>query len=422
MIAPPMPPNETERLADLRALDLLDTPPEQRFDRIVALAKRVFGVPIAYIALVDDDRQWFKAKTGMCQTLTQTSRDTSFCGHTILQDEPLIVPDALADPRFADNPMVVGEPYVRFYAGHPLRSENGHNVATLCVMDHEPRELDENERAILGNLAALAEHELNLHDLIRTQRELAATQRRLARELDEAARYVRAVLPPPLREGPVRSDYQYIASSRLGGDLLGYQWLDGKREKLAAYLLDVTGHGVGAALLSISVHTTLSRHGLLDADRADPAEVLTALNRAFPMERNDGKFFTIWYGVYDRPKRTLRYATAGHHPAVAFNGAPDPARLGRSNFMIGVVPDATYEADETGIEPRSRLFLFSDGTFEVRDRENRMLTYDGFARVLAEATRNGNGSRVRHAVERVRAYQGGEGFPDDFSLLELEFE
>src|SRR5690606_13692209 len=126
MIAPVLPDHETGRLADLHALRILDTPSERRFDRVVKLARHILDTPIAYIALIDSDRQWFKSSVGLCSMMEQTPRDESFCGHTILQDDPLIVPDALLDDRFHDNPMVTGEPYVRFYAGYPLKGEGGH--------------------------------------------------------------------------------------------------------------------------------------------------------------------------------------------------------------------------------------------------------------------------------------------------------
>ena len=115
---------------------ILDTPPEERFDRIVRLARRVFDVPIAYIALVDDDRQWFKARCGIA--FDSTGRDVSFCGHTILHDGPLIVPDTHEDERFRDNPLVVNPPYLRFYAGHPLKGQGGYNMGTICLAAPDP--------------------------------------------------------------------------------------------------------------------------------------------------------------------------------------------------------------------------------------------------------------------------------------------
>jgi phosphoserine phosphatase RsbU/P len=153
MIAAPLPVDEAERLAELQALEILDTPSESRFDRIVELAARVFHTPIAYIAMVDSNRQWFKSRCGL--EASENSRGISFCSHTILQDGPLIVTDALLDPRFHDSPLVVGEPYVRFYAGHPLAGPGGRKVGTLCLADRVPRTFDDSDLEVLGRLASL---------------------------------------------------------------------------------------------------------------------------------------------------------------------------------------------------------------------------------------------------------------------------
>src|SRR4051812_22692150 len=118
MIAAPIPVDDAERLEALRSLDLLDTAPEERFDRITRVLSMVMNVPMAYISLVDSDRQWFKSSCGL--NSSQTPRDISFCGHAILADEPMVIPDTAADERFCDNPLVTGDPYVRFYAGYPL--------------------------------------------------------------------------------------------------------------------------------------------------------------------------------------------------------------------------------------------------------------------------------------------------------------
>ncbi|QGZ38541.1 GAF domain-containing protein [Pseudoduganella flava] len=159
MLVPPTPDNEAARLAALYALLMLDSPPEERFDRIVEFAAREFDVPISLITLLDDDRQWFKAAIGMGGTC-QSSRDISFCGHTILKNEIMVIPDAHADPRFADNPLVTGAPHIRFYAGAPLVLPSGYAVGSLCVIDTAPRTLAGVQLAILSTLRHLAVKEL----------------------------------------------------------------------------------------------------------------------------------------------------------------------------------------------------------------------------------------------------------------------
>lgn len=150
MQTPDTPANEEQRLAALYQLLLLDTPPEHRFDTIVEYAASEFDVPICLITLVDRHRQWFKAQVGM--DVCNTGRDISFCGHAILQPEVMVVPDAAADARFADNPLVTSAPHIRFYAGAPLALPSGHAVGTLCIIDTKPRTLDEIELSILGSL------------------------------------------------------------------------------------------------------------------------------------------------------------------------------------------------------------------------------------------------------------------------------
>lgn len=158
MMKAPRPGNDVERLHALRALLLLDTPPEERFDRIAAFAASEFDVPMATVSLVDEDRQWFKARVGVA--FCESERDLSFCGHAIMTPATMVVPDARLDPRFADNPMVTGEPHVRFYAGAPLRLATGEIVGTLCIMDTQPRHMDRTDLAILGALRALVVEEL----------------------------------------------------------------------------------------------------------------------------------------------------------------------------------------------------------------------------------------------------------------------
>lgn len=159
MIAAPLPHNESSRLAALQTLLVMDTPPDQRLDQIVRFAAREYDVPIALITLLDADRQWFKASIGM-GTTCQTSRDISFCGHTILRSEIMVVPDAKQDPRFQDNPLVDGAPHIRFYAGAPLILSSGYALGSLCIIDTAPRPADTLDLAMLSMLRYLVMREL----------------------------------------------------------------------------------------------------------------------------------------------------------------------------------------------------------------------------------------------------------------------
>lgn len=158
LLPPKKPGNESARLASLHGLGILDTSPDERFDRITRIAKRLFGVPIALVSLVDENRQWFKSRQG--SDATETPREISFCGHAILSSDPLVVSDVLEDHRFRDNPLVVGAPKIRFYAGCPVALPDGARVGTLCLIDQLPRVLGEDDEAMLRDLAAIVEREL----------------------------------------------------------------------------------------------------------------------------------------------------------------------------------------------------------------------------------------------------------------------
>jgi CheY-like chemotaxis protein len=158
VMKPPTPVREMERVSALKATGLLDTPAEDRFDAITQEVTESLGVPMSVISMVDSDRQWFKSKQGI--VADETHRDISFCGHAINYDGVFVVEDAYLDPRFSENPLVTGDPNVRFYAGAPIRSSDGHTIGMLCALDHEPRRFTEAERATLTHLAHRVEMEI----------------------------------------------------------------------------------------------------------------------------------------------------------------------------------------------------------------------------------------------------------------------
>ncbi|RCX07792.1 GGDEF domain-containing protein [Marinomonas foliarum] len=158
MIKPDIPKNEAERLHALRALRILDTSHEERFDRITRMAKRMFSVSISLISLIDESRQWFKSRQGL--EASETQRDVSFCGHAIHQDGLFIITDASIDERFFDNPLVTDAPNIRFYAGYPLKLRQGINIGTLCIIDSKPRVFDEEDQLLLKDLGTIIEQEI----------------------------------------------------------------------------------------------------------------------------------------------------------------------------------------------------------------------------------------------------------------------
>jgi len=179
--APVIPKNEADRLSALRSLNILDTPAEERFDRLTRMAKRMFRVPIALVSIIDENRQWFKSNESL--TAAETPRKISFCGHAILGDDIFLIADTLADPRFADNPLVTGYPHIRFYAGCPLRSARGFKIGTLCIIDTEARGFDEEDAVALRDLATMVEDELSAFQTATTDDLTHISNRRGFRQL-----------------------------------------------------------------------------------------------------------------------------------------------------------------------------------------------------------------------------------------------
>jgi len=239
----------------------------------------------------------------------------------------------------------------------------------------------------------------------------------LERELKEAADYVTSILPPPLTEGPVLAEWFYQPCARVGGDSFGYQMLD--RQNFAAFVLDVAGHGTGAALHSVSVVNVLRQKLLPDVDFRDPSAVIRGLNRMFPMEQYNALFFTIWYGVYNINRRVLTFATGGHHPAWLLPPPPlQPVALATRNPSIGIAPDRDVAAARVSIPPNSALYLFSDGVFEIVDQQDRQWGMEQVLALLPEAAGPGGPRRL---FEQVRAAARPGPFEDDVSILLLRF-
>lgn len=249
---------------------------------------------------------------------------------------------------------------------------------------------------------------------------LEQIQARLKEELNEALRYVMSLLPEPMKD-PLKIEWVFIPSSELGGDSFGYHWIDS--DHLAVYLLDVCGHGVGAALLSVTAINTLRGQTLSGVDFKRPGQVLSAMSLLFDISKQNEVFFTLWYGVYCRSTRKLAFASGGHHPAIVVKPGAVPRaevlEFYRSQPIIGMMPDYPYQDQEVEIPAGSRLFVFSDGAYELQKKEGGM-----FSLVELGALLSRYGS-VEHPdlnglVEALRAVQGRSPFDDDFSMMALE--
>jgi sigma-B regulation protein RsbU (phosphoserine phosphatase) len=417
------PDQEAQRIASLRSLNLIETPAEDRFDRVTRLAADFFKVPMAYVAFIDADRQWFKSSYGLCPS--ETSRHLSLCQYTIHRNEPLIITDTQLHPIAKTHPMVINDPKLRFYAGIPLSGPQGQKIGTFVLLDTEPRDFSEEHLSRLTAFAAIVEREINLAGLIQTQHELLSarallleTQAKLKSEFEDAAKYVRRMLPPPI-SGRECLDWEFHPSTHLGGDGLGYRRINA--DQLAFYVLDVTGHGLGSALLAVTALELLRARTVRDMDFAHPAQVMERLNRTFQMKDHGGKFFSVWYGVYSRTRHQVTYANAGHPPALLLTPGENGPVLTRTlpgGPALGVMPEVQIPETTVDFPPHSEICLFTDGLYETRNPEKEHGSYDDFLAYLQTQLQAGKplyGSMLSW-FENARDRQF---IDDDVSLLRL---
>ncbi len=268
---------------------------------------------------------------------------------------------------------------------------------------------------------AMIEHGEAVEDQLAEQNLLLErTRARLDEELNDAGRYVFSILPDKRAAAPA-TDWLLVPSTELGGDSFGYHQID--HDHFAIYLLDVCGHGVGAALLSVTVINVLRASALSNADFRDPSTVLKALNDTFPMEKQNNMFFTIWYGVYKASTGELRYATGGHPPSILLRGENRPEGTPSRELLItvggvaiGALSEMDYDSEVTRVFPGDRLLVISDGTFEVNGPGDEMLSVEALAE---HAEKEGCGPKG--VLAWVRSFNAEGPLPDDFSLLEIRF-
>lgn len=292
-----------------------------------------------------------------------------------------------------------------------MGSTNGTFVNDVRVVPTTNRVLVQGDEVRAGHQRLRYEH---------ASRQDLAWAARLANDLSVARGYVQALLPDPLSSGPIRTTWHFEPSAELGGDAFGYRWLDDGT--FAFYLLDVSGHGAGSAMHSVAVLNLLRAQDLPDVDLTDPASVLRYLNARFPMEQHGGLFFTMWYGVYRTADRSLRYASAGHHPAFVVNDARTGAEaLEGSGLMIGAMAAAPYAVQQTSLTAGASVYLFSDGAFEIDTTDAGMWRLENLVPHLhaqAEADTS-EAERLYHVVAEASA---SRTLADDFSMLVLTFD
>jgi sigma-B regulation protein RsbU (phosphoserine phosphatase) len=240
----------------------------------------------------------------------------------------------------------------------------------------------------------------------------------LLAELAEAGSYVQSILPEPLKEGAIRAEWSFQPSAQLGGDAFGYHALPGG--SWALYLIDVSGHGVGAALLSVSAVNVLRTASVWEDAQGSPSDVLAELNRVFPMERHNQQFFTAWIGVYDPRRGVLSFSSAGHPPAVLFGAGPDRVELRTNGLPVGALPEAAFRTGEVAVPGGAELFVFSDGVYEIPLAGTATGTLQEFVDHLRQARENPQ-FRPDEMLAWARARARGGHLDDDFSLMRIRF-
>lgn len=289
-----------------------------------------------------------------------------------------------------------------------LRSTNGTFV--------EGRRVEGSARLPSGALLQVGRHVFRHEWLFKGE---AHKVEEFGRDIEKARHYVQALLPPRITEGPVLTDWVFEPSTQLGGDAFGYQRLG--EGLFAGYLIDVSGHGVGAAMHSVSVMNIMRQRALPGTDFTDPGQVLASLNTTFQMDEHDGLYFSIWYGVYDTAARVLRYASGGHHPAfIATPGQPGASPLKTRNLIIGAMPGSKFSSEQVTVAPGSRLYVFSDGVFEIETRQGTQWALADVLPLLEGPAEPGVAESER-LYRAVRAAARPGPLDDDFSMLVVTF-
>lgn len=350
-----------------------------------------------------------------CQDPTKAIQTASEIGPTvILQD--LVMPE------------IDGLTLVRFFRAHPRLRD-----VPLIVLSTKEEATTKAEAFALGAndylvklpdkielIARIRYHSkayINLLQRNEAFEALAKSQRILSAQIERAAEYVTSLLPMPILDGSITTMWRFVPSAELGGDSFGYHWIDD--DNFALYLLDVCDHGVGPALLSVSALNVLRSQSLPNTDFREPDRVLAALNDTFQMENQNDLYFTIWYGVFNKNAGEIKYASAGHPPALLVSHSGEVAELKTPNIMIGGMPGVDYKSGSVKLELPSKIYIFSDGVYEVCKPEGEMWTFGEFKDYLLSL--NGVEAEIDRLYEHVRQMNKGETLEDDFSMLTASF-
>ncbi|MFD3328862.1 PP2C family protein-serine/threonine phosphatase [Streptomyces sp. NPDC058701] len=423
---------EAARMAAVRRYDILDTPPDGAFDRVAAMAARLFKVPVASVTIVDADRIWFKAAHGL-EGVSEIGREPGLCGSAILSDETLVIPDTLTDPVAFNNGLVTGPMAVRFYAAAPITTRDGHRLGTVNILDTKPRLITEDDTATLADLAAIVLDELEMRlsalNALRTEQERRIEQEEARERADRdksaleafASTLQRTLLPPALPVVPgleLACHYATASPQNVGGDFYDVFPLGGKR--WAFFLGDVCGKGPEAASLTSLTRYTLRAAALIDSD---PELVLTSLNTALLLDPAVGtRFCTAVFGVLEPHEKdgfTVTVATGGHPPAYHLRGRGVVEEVHpKGGMFIGAIADARFASHTLHLAPGEALLLYTDGLTEARSADGEMIGEEGLTGFLSARTAPASAASViEDTIGLLNAMPHGAG--DDVALLAL---
>ncbi|MGE5480982.1 MAG: PP2C family protein-serine/threonine phosphatase [Chloroflexota bacterium] len=236
------------------------------------------------------------------------------------------------------------------------------------------------------------------------------------RELAAAADYVTSLLPKKIENSIIDTDWKFVPSYNIGGDSFGYHWID--ENNFAIYLLDVSGHGISASLQSISALNLLKFQILADTDFHNPEEVLRSLNNTFQIKQHNYLYFTIWYGVYNKLNRILKFAGAGHPPALLFSKENGVTSLSSRNIVIGAKKDYEFHSNYCLVPPGAELYVYSDGVYSIV-KNGAFVSIEQVSEIISEF--HGNGSEIESFYRKLVSINDSEKLPDDFSMLKIIF-
>ncbi|MET0843098.1 MAG: SpoIIE family protein phosphatase [Mycetocola sp.] len=376
--------SERMRIAAVEELDLLDTPPEERFDRITRIAQQLFDVPVVEINLLDENRQFTKSPQTPGHS-PNSPRSESFCDITIQEQGLLVVPDATADARFAHRDTVTGPRHIRFYAGRPLSIDPGLNVGTLCLVDTSPRDLTDDDRQLLDDLGTWVEREL---------RETA--------ERDRAADIQRSLLPQGRPGAPAwDSAGLSVPLHQVSGDF--YNWSE-HGTGVDVTVADVMGKGAGAAIVGAGVRSAFqARTG------TDPALAIAQVNAQLASDFDaTATFATLFHARLDVASGDLVYADAGHGLTIIARADGRVERLQATGLPVGVTPAGTWQTGSTTLLAGDVLLSFTDGLLDLFD--GTLASLDRLGELARTAT------SVHDITERIRALIHGNA-TDDVTLV-----